>query len=339
MNSKILKVQKTSELAVELSVTFGIGLDLINKHFESVELNYEPLSLIIKGVKYGSRVSDDLKNFVRGVIVKNKAFEVVSNDLHHVALAYNEKIGYFEYNKAYEATKYNYISIIKNKYGDNVAILSIKGHLVDKSKIYFILSSELMNDLFFNDFERVNELYDRKMIKDLRLKVPKANKGISYELLAYEYEHYDKQIKVNHEAYYLNNAYDNAYDPTGYARYLVTTYTDYNTRNATFEGFLAFLENKGVTVFNDQNKGYEGQINLDEYVEHELALNKGYELVNFIYYNQVIDYIEKNYKGYDKRVFRLKELRDGFKFDKTVVAFLFKGTAIYQDVIRYLNTL
>lgn len=337
--NKTLKIKKIGELAVELSVTFDISLDLINRHFESIELNYKPLSLILKGIKYGSRVSKDLKNFVRGIIIKDKAFEVVSNNLHHVALAYNEKIGYFEYNKAYESTKYNYISIIKNSYTDNMAILSIKGHLVDKSKIYFVLSSELMNELFFNDFEVVNESYDRKMIKDLHLKVPKANRGISYELLSYEYSHYKSQIKVNHETYYLNNSYDNSYDPVGYARYLVATYTDYNTSNASFEGFLAFLENEGVTVFNDQNKGYEGQINLDEYIEHELALNKGYELVNFIYYNQVISYIEKNYKGYDNRLFKLKELRDGFKFDKTVVALLFKGTAIHQDVIRYLNTL
>lgn len=341
MNEKELTI-KASELIVELVQIFGFNIAFLNRHFDQIENNLTVLMKIVKFVHYAKYTNDnffitkDFKNFVQKLIMSKGNYLLLSKDLHKFALSYNQHIGYFDFKKVFSSNKFHYIQILKNNYTDNVLLLNFKGYKVDKSLLYLICTQKTFDFLFEDEFDIINEVFDRTMIKTLNLKVPNK-RFISLESLYYEFNIYVNKISVDNEVYSLKR---NDFDNTNFIRYLICTYFDYYSNSTNFEDFVKYLENKGYNLINDFDNEFDSQLTFEDYKNYINNNQLGYDLINLVYYNQVINYLELNCKGYDKLINNVKELRQKqMKFDKDIILFIFAKTRKYNEIKKFLKTL
>ena len=321
-----LNILKGSTIVVELNIEFGFNIKFLNKYFDNICLNILPLEKILKFVRLGGSITNDLKNFVRFVIMNGEKYRLIGgfNALSAFAIGYNKHIGFLDFKTDILGfNKATYCKVLKNSYTKNCLMLNIKSQNIDINNRYFIVPND-MYETVFND-EPVNEVFDRVMIKTFGLKIP-YSKGIPLSALLFEYEQYSEQIKINHDSYYLQD--------NNYLRYLVNIFFDYYGVEKDFKSFIDFLKNRGIKVYNDLNQEYIHQITLDQYFEHEVEVQKGFELINYVYYNQLINFIKSNkglykdtfsFSEYEKFLKKIEELKEkNIKFNKNLILFILK---------------
>lgn len=308
---------------IDFEETFNISYELMFNHMDNISKNIEPLKKIEKAIKYSNRpVSKKVKKFIRNMIIKDTKYEVVSGfkDLKDFIIGYNRVYGFFDYKKAYESSKYNYMSLIKIPYHSTL-IISLKGSKVDKAVIYIIASEDMVDECLSDiEYYQVNEVFDKKMIKDLKLK-PRFNKSkaLNYEDLSYEFFKY------------YHCVYDNIEYEDTFIKYLIRTYWD-NYSNYTFYGFIEYLTNKGY------------QIKHNEVVE---GVKTNSFLVDMVYYNSVLSFMNNNFKGYIEFKNRINFLIEKqIKFNKVAIKVLFgkyvcdlKSQQIYNELSNFLDNL
>lgn len=308
---------------VDFSEVFNISFDFMFKKEDNVRRNIEALEKIEKAVKYSNKpISKDVQKFIKNMIMRGYQYEVISGfkNLKDFILGFNRVYGYFDYKKAYEGSKYNYLSVTKIPY-HSVLTLSIKSDKVDKAVIYIIANVEVIDECLSDiEYYQTNEVFDRKMIKDLKLK-PKMNKSkaLNYDNLSYEFFKY------------YHCVYDNIENEDTFIKYLIRTYWD-NYSNYTFYGFIEYLTNKGY------------QIKHNEVVE-EVKTNSF--LIDMVYYNAVITFMNNNFKGYIEFKNRLNFLIEKeIKFNKVAIKVLFgkyvcdlKSQQIYNELSNFLDDL
>lgn len=318
-----LEILKTANIIVELNSVFGFDINFLNKNFDNIALNIPIFEKIFKFIKFGGIANNKaLKNFIKFMVMNGEKYHLISgfNDLSVFGIGYNKHIGFIDFKT--DLLGFNkgvYCKVFKNAYTKNCLMLNIKSPNVDINNRYFIVPNDMYNRVF-ND-EPINELFDRVMIKTFNLKIPYTKKGLPLSSLLFEYEQYEQKIKINHDLYYLED--------NNYLRYLVNIYFDYdyyNNKEYSFNSFIEFLNNRGIKTYNDFKKEYINQITIDEYIEHEKTLKKGFNLINLIYYQQTIEFIKNNLKGHDKKLKHIEELKNkNLKFNKSIVLYIFKN--------------
>ena len=330
-----LRVLKTTNVVVDLNVVFGFSMSFLNKHFDNIELNIVIYEKILKFIRFGGSVTNDLKNFVRFMIMNGEKYHLIEgfNALSAFAIGYNKSIGFINFKTdVLGFNKAVYSRVIKNNYTKNCLMLNFKSEVVDINNRYFIVPHDMFEIVF--DDAPINEIFDRVMIKTFKLKVPYSKRGIPLSDLLFEYKQYSEKTKINHDTYYQQDSY---------LRYLVNIFFDYyNSGECSFRNFTEFLRNRGIRIYNDL-KEYSGQITIDEYLDHEKEINKGFELINTIYYTQLINFI-KSKKGlykhsitlseYTKFLSFIIELKEkNIRFDKNLIIFVLnnKTQILFKD--------
>lgn len=312
-------------IVLRLVEIFKFNERFLLSHYNEIRDNYKVILFLLKVCKYLSdddkkHFKESIKTFINSILIKKTQYVIISdiNELTHLFFMLSEsffKIDY--YSDFINFNNHNYVKILKNYERDNVLLINLKTHCIDKNKRFLIISNELYDELI-NIPLSYNEIYERVLIKGFKLKKP-YKRGSFYFIsdLKREFESYNNKVKINLNEFYYSD-YNSDFNSDNYIKSLIDEYYNYYSHNNEFNEFIEFIQYyKKLNIIDDERESI--QTNERDY----------YSLVCYI---QTINYIEsiKVYNTFDKlskdkTLFYLNELKDkNLKYDINMIEILLK---------------